>query len=72
MDYESIKFTVLLAAIIAGIVLMLNGAVQLAVRNKTGPWKDRGAKLLAGIIVAGVSLGVMLWLASRYFPPPPG
>jgi len=48
----------------------LNGAVQLAVRNKTGPWKDGGASFLAGIIVAGVSIGMMVWLGSRLIPPP--
>ena len=71
MDYEFVWTIVLLATIIAGMVLTLNGAVQLAVRNKTRPWKDGGAKLLAGIIVAGVPLDVVLWLASSYFPPPP-
>jgi len=39
MDY----FTILMGSYIAGMVLMLNGAVQLAVRNKTGPWKEGGA-----------------------------
>jgi len=38
MDY----FTILMGSYIAGMVLMLNGAVQLAVRNKTGPWKEGG------------------------------
>jgi hypothetical protein len=70
MDYGSILAGVWLATIIAGLVLMLNGAVQLAVRNKTGPWKDGGANFLAGIIVAGVSLGVMVWLGPRLIGPP--
>jgi VIT1/CCC1 family predicted Fe2+/Mn2+ transporter len=70
MDYRSLMSGVWLAVVIAGIVLMLNGAVQLAVRNKTGPWKDGGANFLAGIIVAGVSIGLMVWLGFRLIPPP--
>ena len=70
MDYRSLVAGVWLAVVIAGIVLMLNGAVQLAVRNKTGPWKDGGATFLAGIIVAGVSIGLMVWLGFRLIPPP--
>lgn len=66
MDYTLILF----ASAVAGMVLLLNGVVQLAVRNKTGPWKDGGASLLAGIIVAGVSLGLLVWLMSII--PPPG
>jgi hypothetical protein len=58
MAYEFILYS----SSIAGMVLLLNGVVQLAVRNKTGPWKDGGASLLAGIIVVGVSLGVLMWL----------
>jgi hypothetical protein len=56
---------ILIASTTAGMVLLLNGVVQLAVRNKTGPWKDGGASLLAGAIVAVVSLGALfgiLWL----------
>jgi hypothetical protein len=45
---------------IAGMVLVLNGVVGLCVRNKTGPWKEGGASLLVGAIVAGVSLGALL------------
>ena len=45
---------------IAGMVLLLNGVVGLCVRKKTGPWKEGGASLLAGAIVAGVSLGMLL------------
>jgi predicted phage tail protein len=40
--------------VIAGLVLALNGVVQLCVRKKTGPWKEGGASLLAGAIIAGV------------------
>ena len=69
MDYRLILTGVWLATGIAGIVVMLNGAVKLAVRNKTGPWKDGGADLLAGIIVAGVSIGLMVCLAFRLIPP---
>jgi len=47
--------------IMAGLVLAFNGVVQLCVRKKTGPWKEGGASLLAGAIIAGVSLfGVVL------------
>jgi len=70
MDYQTIVIGVWMGAIIAGIVLMLNGVVQLVVRNKTGPWKDGGASLLAGIIVAGMSVGLMVWQGWRLIPPP--
>jgi hypothetical protein len=39
--------------LIVGLVLALNGVVQLCVRKKTGPWKEGGASLLAGAIIAG-------------------
>ena len=42
----------------AGLVFLFNSVVQLSVRKKTGKWKEGGASLLAGVIVAGVSLGV--------------
>jgi hypothetical protein len=70
MDSQTILIGVWLGAVMAGIILMFNGAVHLAVRNKAGPWKDGGASLLAGIIVAGVSVGLMLWLGWRLIPPP--
>jgi hypothetical protein len=70
MDYETIVIVVWMGAIVAGIVLMLNGVVQLVVRNRTGPWKDGGASLLAGIIVAGVSIGLMMWQGWRLIQPP--
>jgi hypothetical protein len=44
--------------ILAGLVLAFNGAVQLGVRNKTGPWKEGGASLLAGVIIMG---GAVFW-----------
>jgi len=48
--------------LVAGLVLLFNGVVQLCVRKKTGPWKEGGASLLAGAIIVGVSVfGV--WLA---------
>ena len=40
-----------------GLVLVFNGLVQLRVRTRTGPWKEGGASLLAGVILAGVSVG---------------
>jgi len=43
--------------ILVGLVLVFNGLVQLRVRNRTGPWKEGGASLLAGVILAGVSIG---------------
>jgi hypothetical protein len=49
-------------SLIVGLVLAFNGLVQLCVRNKTGPWKEGGASLLAGAIIVGVSVFVM-WLA---------
>ena len=49
----------------AGLVLALNGAVQLAVRKKTGPWKEGGTNLLTGGIIAGVAVGVPLGLAVK-------
>jgi hypothetical protein len=51
---------ILFVLAIAGMVLLLNGVVQLCVRNKTGPWKEGGASLLAGAIVVGVPLGFLL------------
>jgi hypothetical protein len=52
--------------LMAGLVLAFNGVVQLCVRKKTGPWKEGGASLLAGAIIAGVPaflafLAGMLW-----------
>jgi hypothetical protein len=41
--------------IIAGLVLLFNGLVQLSVRKKTGPWKEGGASLVAYAIIVGVS-----------------
>jgi hypothetical protein len=70
MDSQSILIGVWFGAVMASIVLMASGAVHLAVRNKAGPWKDGGASLLAGIIVAGVSVGLMMWLGWRLIPPP--
>jgi hypothetical protein len=51
---------------IAGLVLTFNGAVQLCVRKKTGPWKEGGATSLAGAIIAGVSV-LEVWLAGTMF-----
>ena len=39
--------------LMVGLVLALNGVVQLCIRKKTGPWKEGGAGLLAGAIIAG-------------------
>jgi len=52
--------------VIAGLVLALNGVMQLCVRKKTGPWKEGGASLLAGAIIAVVPLflaltGILFW-----------
>jgi len=46
--------------LIAGFVLLFDGVVQLCVRKKTGPWKEGGASLLAGAIIAGVPLFLAL------------
>jgi predicted phage tail protein len=56
--------------LIVGLVLAFTGVVQLCVRKKTGPWKEGGASLLAGIIVAGVTIGLMFWLGPRFIPLP--
>jgi hypothetical protein len=53
--------TIVMGFLIAGLVLAFNGVVQLFVRNKTGPWKDGGANFLAGAIIAGVAVGVLLY-----------
>jgi len=45
--------------LLAGLVLAFNGAVQLGVRKKTGPWKEGGASLLAGAIIVGGT--VLFW-----------
>jgi hypothetical protein len=51
------------ALILVGLVLVFNGLVQLRVRNRTRPWKEGGASLLAGVILAGVSV-----VAGVFFP----
>ena len=53
---------------IAGLVLALNSAVQLSVREKTGPWKEGGASLLAGAIMVGVSIGVLVMVGMWFLP----
>jgi len=52
--------------LIAGLVVLLNGVVQVCVRNKTGRWKEGGASVLAGVIVAG-ALSVLWFLWSGGF-----
>jgi hypothetical protein len=42
----------------AGLILLFNGVVQVCVRNKTGKWKEGGASLLAGVIIA---LSLLPW-----------
>lgn len=54
----------------AGILLIVSGGVQLAVRKKTGLWKDGGAKLLAGFIVAAVFIGLVVWSMLTLYPSP--
>jgi len=49
--------------ILVGLVLAFNGLVQLRVRKETGPWKEGGASLLAGVILAGASV-----VAGVFFP----
>jgi hypothetical protein len=49
--------------VLVGLVLVFNGLVQLRVRNKTGPWRQGGASLLAGVILAGASV-----VAGEFFP----
>jgi hypothetical protein len=58
--------------LVAGFVVMLSGVVQLAVRKKTGLWKDGGANLLAGFIVAGVCIGLATWIELARLSAPPG
>jgi formate/nitrite transporter FocA (FNT family) len=70
IDYTLICTMILLGSLIAGMVLALNGVVQLCVRKKTGPWKDGGANLVAGIIVVGVSIVVLVALGLMNIPPP--
>lgn len=41
--------------------------VQLCIRKKTGPWREGGASLLAGAIIAGVPTGVLVLILSHYF-----
>ena len=61
-------YPILIALATAGMVLLLNGVVGLCVRNKTGPWKEGGASLLAGAIVTGVLLMVIVNRIT-YLPP---
>jgi ABC-type Co2+ transport system permease subunit len=55
MEYVAL----VLGPLIAGLVLAFSGVVQLCVRKKTGPWKEGGGSLLAGAIIAVVSVFVM-------------
>jgi tetrahydromethanopterin S-methyltransferase subunit E len=56
-DFSSLGIGLLFSGfIIAGFILLFNGVVQLRVRNKSGPWKEGGVSLLAGAIIAGVSV----------------
>jgi len=45
--------------LLAGLVLVFNGVVQLGVRKKTGPWKEGGASLLAGAVLVGGT--ILFW-----------
>jgi len=58
VDYDWLFFSL----VIAGLVLFFNGVVQLRGEKETGLWKEGGASLLAGIIVTGVTIGLMFWL----------
>jgi hypothetical protein len=54
----------LIGFLIAGLVLVFNGVVQLGVRKETGRWKEGGASLLVGAIITVVSvfcLPGLLW-----------
>jgi hypothetical protein len=53
--------------LVAGLVFLFNGVVQLRIRNKSGPWKEGGASLLAGVIIVGVSV-LVGWLAGKRLP----
>jgi tetrahydromethanopterin S-methyltransferase subunit E len=46
--------------LIVGLLLAVNGLVQLCVRKKTGPWKEGRATLLAGAIIVGVCFVLMV------------
>jgi len=61
-------YPILIALATAGMVLLLSGVVGLCVRNKTGPWKEGGASLLAGAIVTAVSLMIVVTRIT-YLPP---
>jgi uncharacterized membrane protein len=50
---------------IAGLVVLFSGVVQVCVRNRTGRWKEGGASVLAGVIVAGAL--PVLYLAGFLF-----
>jgi len=50
---------------IPGLVLAFNGAVQLCVRKKKGPWEEGGASLLAGAIIVGGSILLSMGLDMR-------
>jgi hypothetical protein len=70
IDYAVIYTMILVGSVTAGMVLMLNGVVQLLVRNKTGVWKDGGAHLVAGVVVVGVSVVVLVVSGLINVPPP--
>ena len=50
---------------IAGLVVLFSGVVQVCVRNRTDRWKEGGASVLAGVIVAGAL--PVLYLAGFLF-----
>jgi hypothetical protein len=53
------------SSLIVGLVLALNGVVQLSMRKKTGAWKEGRASLLAGAILVGVF--VFYWFLGMLF-----
>jgi hypothetical protein len=55
---------------VAGLILLFNGVVQLCIRKKTGLWKEGGASLLAGAIIAGILVFVD-WLTAKWLGLPP-
>jgi len=72
MTYWYFMLSGLHALSVAGVLLVFIGVVQVAVRKKTGLWKDGGANLLAGLIVAGVCIGLDVLIQLTKFSAPLG
>ncbi len=61
MDYA----TIFLGTYIAGVIVAITGIVKLITRNRTNFWSQGGAEFIAGLIVAGIAIGLMFFIVGR-------